>query len=115
ITPFVTIFHWDLPQSLEDEYLGFLSPRIIDDYKDFAELCFKEFGDRVKHWATFNEPYIFTSGGYDGGATGNAPPGRCSNRSICAEGNSATEPYIVGHHMLIAHATAVKLYKEKYQ
>ncbi|KAL0346375.1 UNVERIFIED_CONTAM: Beta-glucosidase 24 [Sesamum calycinum] len=83
--------------------------------KDFAELCFKEFGDRVKYWATFNEPYIFTSGGYDGGATGNAPPGRCSNRSICAEGNSATEPYIVGHHMLIAHATAVQLYKEKYQ
>ncbi|KAL0411223.1 UNVERIFIED_CONTAM: Furcatin hydrolase, partial [Sesamum latifolium] len=112
ITPFVTIFHWDLPQGLEDEYLGFLSPRIIDDYKDFAELCFKEFGDRVKHWATLNEPYIFASGGYDGGLTGNAAPGRCSNRAICAEGDSATEPYIVGHNLLLAHATAVKLYRE---
>ncbi|KAL0305057.1 UNVERIFIED_CONTAM: Beta-glucosidase 12 [Sesamum angustifolium] len=86
ITPFVTIFHWDVPQGLEDEYLGFLSPRIIDDYKDFAELCFKEFGDRVKHWATLNEPYIFSSGGYDGGLTGNAAPGRCSNRSIVPKG-----------------------------
>ncbi|KAL0308899.1 UNVERIFIED_CONTAM: Beta-glucosidase 12, partial [Sesamum radiatum] len=86
-----------------------------DDYKDFAELCFKEFGDRVKHWATLNEPYIFSSGGYDGGLTGNAAPGRCSNRSICAQGDSATEPYIVGHHLLLAHATAVKLYRDKYQ
>ncbi|KAL0373963.1 UNVERIFIED_CONTAM: Beta-glucosidase 12 [Sesamum radiatum] len=115
ITPFVTIFHWDLPQGLEDEYLGFLSPRILDDYKDFAELCFKEFGDRVKHWATLNEPYIFASGGYDGGLTGNAAPGRCSNRAICTAGDSATEPYIVGHNLLLAHATAVKLYREKYQ
>ncbi|KAK4397549.1 Beta-glucosidase 24 [Sesamum angolense] len=88
---------------------------ISDDYKDFAELCFKEFGDRVKHWATLNEPYIFSSGGYDGGLTGNAAPGRCSNRSICAQGDSATEPYIVGHHLLLAHATAVKLYRDKYQ
>ncbi|KAL0346467.1 UNVERIFIED_CONTAM: Beta-glucosidase 12 [Sesamum calycinum] len=115
ITPFVTLFHWDLPQPLEDEYLGFLSPHIVDDFKDFAELCFKEFGDRIKHWATINEPFIFASGGYDGGLTGNIAPGRCSNRAVCVQGNSATEPYIVAHHMLLAHAVAAKLYKEKYQ
>ncbi|KAI3448933.1 hypothetical protein Pfo_005598 [Paulownia fortunei] len=112
IIPFVTLFHWDLPQALDDEYRGFLSPLIIDDYKDFAELCFKEFGDRVKYWLTFNEPFTFTNGGYDGGFLGNLAPGRCSS---CHQGNSATEPYIVGHHLLLCHAAAVKLYKEKYQ
>ncbi|KAG8363567.1 hypothetical protein BUALT_Bualt19G0035900 [Buddleja alternifolia] len=115
ITPFVTLFHWDLPQALEDEYLGFLNPLIIDDFRGFADLCFKEFGDRVKHWMTMNEPYIFTNGGYDGGDGGNLAPGRCSSRADCPQGNSATEPYVVAHHMLICHATTVQLYKEKYQ
>ncbi|XP_027106821.1 beta-glucosidase 12 isoform X1 [Coffea arabica] len=114
IKPFVTIFHWDVPQALEDEYHSFLSPLIVDDYLDFVELCFKEFGDRVKHWITMNEPYIFSNGGYDGGTLA---PGRCSAwlNNDCPAGNSATEPYIVGHHMLLCHAAAVKLYREKYQ
>ncbi|KAK4397154.1 Beta-glucosidase 16 [Sesamum angolense] len=47
--------------------------------------------------------------------TGNTAPGRCSDRAVCVEGNSATEPYIAAHHMLLAHAIAVKVYKEKYQ
>ncbi|KAK6143127.1 hypothetical protein DH2020_023475 [Rehmannia glutinosa] len=112
ITPFVTLFHWDLPQALEDEYTGFLSPLLIDDFRDFSELCFKEFGDRVKNWITFNEPFTFTNGGYDGEFLGNLAPGRCSS---CPQGNSATEPYIAGHHLLLCHAAAVKLYKDKYQ
>ncbi|KAL0346367.1 UNVERIFIED_CONTAM: Beta-glucosidase 12 [Sesamum calycinum] len=115
ITPFVTLFHWDLPQTLEDEYKGFLSPNIIDDFRNFAELCFKEFGDRVKHWITLNEPFSFASGGYDGSFIGNLAPGRCSARDKCSQGNSATEPYIVAHHLLLSHAATVKLYKEKYQ
>ncbi|KAL3615392.1 hypothetical protein CASFOL_041053 [Castilleja foliolosa] len=106
------IFHWDLPQALEDEYTGFLSPLIVDDFRDFSELCFKEFGDRVKHWITLNEPFTYTNGGYDGSFIGNLAPGRCSS---CTHGNSATEPYIVAHHLLLSHAAAVKLYKDKYQ
>ncbi|XP_059649069.1 beta-glucosidase 12-like isoform X1 [Cornus florida] len=114
IQPLVTIFHWDLPQPLHEEYGGFLSPRVLDDFLDFAELCFKEFGDRVKHWLTMNEPWIFTSGGYD---TGASAPGRCSSwmNNDCPAGNSATEPYIVGHNLLLCHASTVKLYKQKYQ
>ncbi|XP_044490213.1 beta-glucosidase 12-like isoform X3 [Mangifera indica] len=114
LQPFVTIFHWDLPQALEDEYGGFLSHRIVDDFRDFAELCFKEFGDRVKYWITLNEPLTFSSNGYD---TGIYAPGRCSKwvNAACQAGNSATEPYIVGHHLLLSHAAAVKLYKQKYQ
>ncbi|XP_050208984.1 beta-glucosidase 13-like [Mercurialis annua] len=110
--PFVTIFHWDVPQELEDNYGGFRSYNIVSDYKDFAELCFQRFGDRVKHWITFNEPHIFTSQGYD---LGILAPGRCSewvNRA-CAEGDSGTEPYIVAHNLLLAHAAAVALYKEQ--
>ncbi|XP_062145474.1 beta-glucosidase 17-like [Alnus glutinosa] len=113
LEPLVTLFHWDLPQALEDEYRGFLSPNIVDDYRDYVDLCFKEFGDRVKHWITFNEPNYFASGGY---ATGTKAPGRCSNYiGNCTFGNSGTEPYIVGHNILLSHATAVKLYREKYQ
>ncbi|XAR54324.1 Beta-primeverosidase [Bertholletia excelsa] len=112
--PFVTLFHWDLPQALEDDYGGFLSSSIVDDFQDYAELCFKEFGDRVKHWITLNEPLTFSVEGYDLGAMA---PGRCSawRNNGCPAGNSATEPYIVGHNLLLSHAAAVRLYKKKYQ
>ncbi|KAK3224016.1 hypothetical protein Dsin_011041 [Dipteronia sinensis] len=113
IEPFVTLFHWDLPQTLEDEYGGFLSPKIVKDFGEYADFCFKEFGDRVKYWITVNEPNIFSEFGY---ATGLMAPGRCSKYiGNCSTGNSATEPYIVTHYLILSHATAVKLYREKYQ
>ncbi|WRX34757.1 Glycoside hydrolase family 1 - like 10 [Theobroma cacao] len=114
IQPFVTLFHWDLPQALEDEYGGFLSPRIVDDFRDYADVCFKEFGDRVKHWITLNEPWSYSSGGY---ASGFLAPGRCSawQKLNCTGGDSGTEPYLVGHYLLLAHAAAVKLYRQNYQ
>ncbi|CAN0880850.1 Beta-glucosidase 24 [Linum grandiflorum] len=114
VTPFVTLFHWDLPQPLEEEYGGFLSSRIVVDYRDYADVCFKEFGDRVKHWITLNEPHSLANGGY---SEGTFAPGRCSstNGRQCDSGDSATEPYIVGHNQLLAHAAAVQLYRQKYQ
>ncbi|XP_048326989.2 vicianin hydrolase-like isoform X1 [Ziziphus jujuba] len=113
IIPFVTLFHWDLPQALEDEYGGFLSEKIVEDYREYVDFILKTFGDRVKHWVTINEPSIFTVYGYNGG---NFAPGRCSNYvGNCSAGDSAKEPYIVGHHLLFAHAAAVKLYREKYE
>ncbi|KAI4324288.1 hypothetical protein L6164_023839 [Bauhinia variegata] len=114
LKPFVTIFHWDLPQALEDEYGGFLSPRIVNDFRDYSELCFKEFGDKVKHWITLNEPHSYSKNGY---SSGKYAPGRCSdwlNRN-CTGGDSGTEPYLVSHYQLLAHAAAVKVYKTKYQ
>lgn len=86
-----------------------------NDYRDYVELCFKEFGDLVKYWLTVNEPFSFADGGYDGGFVGNMAPYRCSPWANCPQGNSATEPYIVGHHLLLCHAEAVKVYKEKFQ
>lgn len=113
LKPFVTLFHWDIPQNLEDKYGGFLSPHVVPDFQDYAELCFKEFGDRVKHWITLNEPWTYSNGGYN---LGFFPPTRCS-RFIgnCSAGNSATEPYITAHHQLLAHAATVKVYRQKYQ
>ncbi|GLT60703.1 hypothetical protein SLA2020_334590 [Shorea laevis] len=113
IQPFVTLFHGDLPQTLEDEYGGFLSPDIVNDYRDYVDFCFNEFGDRVKHWVTLNEPNLFAKCGY---ADGTTAPGRCSDYiGNCTPGNSATEPYLVAHHLILSHATAVKLYRDKYK
>ena len=85
-----------------------------DYIRDFAELCFKEFGDRVKYWITLNEQWTYSNGGYD---QGTLAPGRCSKwvNGACTAGNSAIEPYLVGHHLLLSHAAAVKVYKDKYQ
>ncbi|KAJ7000713.1 beta-glucosidase 12-like [Populus alba x Populus x berolinensis] len=115
LQPYVTLFHWDTPQALEDKYGGFLSPNIVNDFRDFVDLCFQKFGDRVKKWITLNEPWMFSVQGYD---MGTMAPGRISvvvndpHRSL---NTGATEVYTVSHHLLLAHAAAVKLYKEKYQ
>ncbi|KAK9278805.1 hypothetical protein L1049_028384 [Liquidambar formosana] len=113
IKPFVTLFHFDSPQALQDKYGGFLSRSIVNDFKDYCEICFKFFGDRVKHWITINEPLMIAQFGYD---MGFAAPGRCS-QSIggCVAGNSSSEPYIVSHNMLLAHAAAARLYKKRFQ
>ncbi|XP_010413600.1 PREDICTED: beta-glucosidase 16 isoform X1 [Camelina sativa] len=114
VKPYVTLFHWDLPQTLEDAYGGFLGAEIVDDFRDYAELCFQKFGDRVKQWMTLNEPYTVVHEGY---ITGQKAPGRCSNftKPDCTGGDAATEPYIVGHNLLLSHGAAVKIYREKYQ
>ncbi|KAL0690364.1 hypothetical protein Bca4012_090042 [Brassica carinata] len=114
ITPLVTLFHWDLPQVLQDDYEGFLDPQIIDDFRDFADLCFEEYGDKVKHWFTINQLYSVPTRGY---GLGSDAPGRCSPKvdSTCYAGNSSTEPYIAAHNQLLAHATVVDLYRTKYK
>ncbi|MFQ6670090.1 hypothetical protein Gotur_035118 [Gossypium turneri] len=112
IKPVVTLLHFDPPEALEKKYESFLSHRIVNDFKDYAEICFKTFGDRVKYWITINEPLIMAKMGY---AMGVAPPVRCSDRKMCVNGNSGTEPYIVSHYLLLTHATAADLYKKKYQ
>ncbi|KAE8037055.1 hypothetical protein FH972_009680 [Carpinus fangiana] len=112
LQPFVTLFHWDLPQAVEDEYRGFLSPHIVDDFRNYADLCFKEFGDRVKHWITLNEPWSYSVNGY---VKGRFAPGRCSSwqNLNCTGGDSGTEPYLTTHYQLLAHAAAVQVYKKK--
>lgn len=108
VTPVVTLYHWDLPQALEDDYLGWLDSNIQVDFLNYAEACFTFFGDRVKWWITINEPWTFAVNGY---VTGINAPGRCSDRLKCAEGNSSTEAYLVAHNVLGAHSRVVELYR----
>ncbi|PWA58667.1 beta glucosidase 41 [Artemisia annua] len=116
IQPYATLYHWDLPQMLEDKYDGWLDTQIIEDFKHYAFTCFEAFGDRVKHWITFNEPHGFAIQGYDYGIQA---PGRCSFlfHLLCKKGKSSEEPYIVAHNILLSHAAVYhgyqKLFKER--
>lgn len=114
IEPYVTLYHWDLPQALEDRYNGWLNSQIIKDFAVYAETCFQKFGDRVKHWITFNEPHTFAIQGYD---VGLQAPGRCSIllHVFCRAGNSKTEPYIVAHNVILSHATVADIYRKNYK
>lgn len=104
--------HLDLPQVLQDEYGGWLSPKIVEDFKEFADVCFREFGNKVSHWTTITEPNII-------GMTGNfIPQSKCSLKFgilNCIPGNSTNGIYINVHNMLIAHSEVVRLYRMKYQ
>ncbi|KAK9756868.1 hypothetical protein RND81_01G126100 [Saponaria officinalis] len=113
IQPFITLFHWDLPQSLQDEYGGFLSPLIVDDFRDYADLCFREYGEKVKHWMTLNEPWSYSTSSF---AVGIYSSNQCpkSKPEVCKV-DSGTHPYLAAHYQLLAHAAAVQLYRLKYQ
>lgn len=74
IRPFPTLYHWDLPQRLEDEG-GWPARETADRFADYAGIMARALGDRVQQWALFNEPFIFTSRGY---LLGRYAPGRRS-------------------------------------
>ena len=120
IEPWVTLYHWDLPQAFNNftAESTWLNPDVANKFNDYADFCFKTFGDKVKYWLTMNEIHIFSLVGY---GFGFHAPGRCSPEvgSWCKEvgggGNSSTEPYIVAHNALIAHGLAVRTYRTKYQ
>jgi beta-glucosidase/6-phospho-beta-glucosidase/beta-galactosidase len=102
ITPYVTLYHWDLPQALQTPSLrGWLDRAIVPLFRAFAELCFREYGGKVKYWTTFNEAWTFTVLGY---GTGSKAPGRPYT-------NIARYPYLAGHHVLLAHAEAYEAFK----
>jgi beta-glucosidase len=63
IEPWVTIYHWDLPQELEVKG-GWTNRDIIDWFSNFVTICAQNFGDRVKYWMVMNEPAVFTGAGY---------------------------------------------------
>lgn len=100
ITPFVTLYHWDLPLDLQMAHDGWLNREIVDDFTAYATLCFDAFGDRVEHWITLNEPWCYAVLGH---GLGVFPPGR----------TDPDEPYLAAHHMLLAHAGAVRAFRER--
>ncbi|XP_041467641.1 lactase-phlorizin hydrolase-like [Lytechinus variegatus] len=102
ITPMVTLFHWDTPQTLEDQG-GWDNVDIIDRFNDYAEICFQRFGDRVPLWITFNEPWIVSVKGY---GLGDFAPGI---KEI------GTKVYRVSHNIIKAHAKAWHTYDDQYR
>ncbi|RMZ81256.1 hypothetical protein DV737_g2561, partial [Chaetothyriales sp. CBS 132003] len=112
IIPFVTLFHWDLPAELYKRYDGFLDKdEFAGDFTHYSRVLFESL-PKVKHWITFNEPFCSAILGHH---SGKFAPGRTSDRGRSAVGNSSTEPWIVGHSILIAHAQAVKIYRDKFK
>nr|AGP76181.1 beta-glucosidase 1 [Sphaerotermes sphaerothorax] len=102
IEPMVTIYHWDLPQDLQD--LGGWPNSVLANYaENYARVLFKNFGDRVKLWQTFNEPQIFMDG-YDS-EKGMAP-------SIDTPGIG---DYLASHTVLVAHANIYPLYEREFK
>ena len=102
IEPIITLYHFDLPQYLQD-LGGFTDPMIVKHFENYADVLFKAFGDRVKRWITFNEPWTFCVNGY---GTGLLPPQEVSN---------GFGEYLCGHHVLQSHAAAYHLYKNNYK
>ncbi|KAF6214883.1 hypothetical protein GE061_009627, partial [Apolygus lucorum] len=102
IQPMITIYHWDLPQALED-IGGWTNPEIVDIFRDFADLVFESYGQKVKWWITINEPVMITEG-Y--GEDKYAPAAYLDLHGIVE--------YQVGRNLLLAHAAAYRIYQEKY-
>lgn len=69
IKPLVTIYHWDLPAEIQNSIApgGWINDTISDLFADYADFCYRTFGDRVKFWITLNEPSIFSDRGYSEG------------------------------------------------
>jgi beta-glucosidase len=109
ITPAVTLYHWDLPQALnQGSTPGWLNHTVADSFQLYAQTCFDAFGDRVHTWITFNEPLTFVNLGY---GSGSHAPNRCSDRTKCFAGDSQVEIYIAAHNVLRAHGKAVAAYR----
>lgn len=97
ITPFVDIYHWDLPQCLMEKG-GFRNPEFPEWFEAYAKVCFEAFGDRVKLWSTFNELQIAAFNGYNAGSF---PPFEKGMKN----------GLLAAHHCILAHFRAVRLYK----
>ncbi len=97
IRPAVTVFHWDVPAALDDRG-GWLNPDMAGWFADYARVLYRALDDRVELWATLNEPWVVTDGGY---LHGKLAPG---HRSLFEAPRAA-------HHLLRAHAQAVRAYR----
>lgn len=112
IVPLVTLFHWDVPEGLDARYGGLLNKEeFVADYSNYARILFQAL-PQVKYWITFNEPWCSSILGYN---TGLFAPGHTSDRTKSPVGDSSRECWTVGHNLLLAHAAAVKIYREEFK
>ena len=92
IQPMATLFHWDLPQALDDEG-GWINRDVVDRFAEYAATLGERYADRVEHWVPINEPNVVTFLGY---ATGTHAPGL----------RLMFDSMVVAHHLLLAHGRA---------
>jgi beta-glucosidase len=97
IRPVVTLYHWDLPQALQDRG-GWTNRDTVGRFVDYAEAVFRALGDRVAMWITLNEPWVAAFIGY---YKGEHAPGLTDLRAALAS----------AHHLLLSHAGAVDAYR----
>jgi beta-glucosidase len=98
INPFVTLFHWDLPQALQYKIGGFSNRECVKYFTEFAIKVAKKLGDRVNHWITINEPWIYA---VFGELIGVHAPGK----------RNPWAAFRTIHNLLLAHATAMEAIK----
>ncbi|WP_428331457.1 GH1 family beta-glucosidase [Mucilaginibacter sp.] len=98
VEPWVTIYHWDLPQALELRG-GWVNREVVEWFKGFTRVCAEAFGDRVKNWMVMNEPAVFTGAGY---FLGIHAPGRTGLKNFL--------PAI--HHAVLSIVAGAKLLRE---
>jgi beta-glucosidase len=99
VQPWITLFHWDLPQYVEDQG-GWLNPRCVQWFAAYTQVVVQRLSDRVRHWITLNEPQCFLHFGH----------GLCTH----APGNelSLSEQLAAAHHVLLAHGRATSIIRE---
>lgn len=99
IEPILTIYHWDLPQALQGDYLGWEGRQIVEDFVSYCEVLFERFNGKVKYWVTLNEQNIFITHGY---LFASHPPNvKDMKRMLQAN-----------HHANLANALAIKKFRE---
>ncbi|KAJ0061545.1 hypothetical protein NL108_005718 [Boleophthalmus pectinirostris] len=103
VQPVVTLYHWDLPEHLQQSLGGWTNPQLVDIFKDYADFCFHTFGDDVKYWITIDNPFVVAQHGY---GTGVVAPGIKNDPDL---------PFRVGHILLKAHAAVWHLYHSHYR
>ena len=99
LDPYVTLYHWDLPQALEENG-GWPVRDTADAFTEYTEVVVARLGDRVRHWITQNEPWVISWLGY---GLGVHAPGRTSDSDALA----------AGHHILLAHGRAAEVLRRE--
>ena len=98
IEPYVTLYHWDLPQALQDRG-GWPARGVVDAFEIYTNIVTKSLGDRVKHWMTFNEPWVSA---WMGHYSGEHAPGH----------RDLEEMLLASHHLLLSHGKAVPVIRQ---
>jgi beta-glucosidase len=95
ITPFLTLYHWDLPEALQRDIGGWAHRDTTKYFAEYAAKCTERYSDRIKHWATFNEPWCVSQLGYEYGVHA---PG-IKDPAMAAQ---------VAHHLLVSHGLGMQ-------